>query len=154
MSWVTYISLNFLIGKRNNNDCLIRLLRIMWEKNMWKHMCCLLYSSGYDWPTEPYTPTFILFPRLSKYECASGVTLLGSSLLTSPCEGGVGCGAGRPSHLSHSPLQAPWGHILLLARSCSSFGSQKRHFLRKATLHLPIRRFHSTQYFPFETGQL
>lgn len=32
MSWVTYISLNFLIGKRNNNDCLIRLLRIMWEK--------------------------------------------------------------------------------------------------------------------------
>ena len=56
---------------------------------MWKHICCLLYGSGYDWPTEPYASTFILFPRLSEYERAAGITLLSSSLLTSPCEGGV-----------------------------------------------------------------
>lgn len=47
-----------------------------------------------------------------------------------------------------------WGHILLLAKSCSPFSSQKRHVLREAILCLPIRHFHSAQYFETDSYNL
>ena len=87
VTWVTYISLNFLISERKTHF--------------------LLYDFGYDWPSCPHLSIFNPFQWVLRMPGCRWDPLLSSALLIHPCKNGrVGGDRVICSTLPYKPLRA------------------------------------------------